>query len=44
MKQLGKSSLLMEKENQRITKDKNDLKLQLKKLVDCAENFGEGKK
>ena len=44
MKQLGKSSLLMEKENERLKKDKNDLKLQLKKLVDCAEKFGEGKK
>ena len=44
MKQLGKSSLLMEKENQRLQKDKNDLKLQLQKLVDCAEKFGEGKK
>lgn len=43
MKQLGKSSLLMEKENQRLKKDKNDLKLQLQKLVDCAEKF-EGKK
>jgi uncharacterized membrane protein len=43
MKQLGKSSLLMEKENQRLQKDKNDLKLQLQKLVDCAEKL-EGKK
>jgi len=43
MKQLGKSSLLMEKENQRLMRDKNDLKLQLQKLVDCAEKF-EGKK
>ncbi len=43
MKQLGKSSLLMEKENQRLMKDKNDLKLQLQKLVDCAEKL-EGKK
>ena len=39
MKQLGKSSLLMEKENQKLVKDKNDLKLQLQKLVDCAEKF-----
>lgn len=43
MKQLGKSSLLMEKENQKLVKDKNDLKLQLQKLVDCAEKL-EGKK
>lgn len=43
MKQLGKSSLLMEKENQKLMKDKNDLKLQLQKLVDCAEKF-EGQK
>ena len=43
MKQLGKSSLLMEKENERLKKDKNDLKVQLKKLVDCTEKFGEGK-
>lgn len=43
MKQLGKSSLLMEKENQKLLKDKNDLKLQLQKLVDCAEKL-EGKK
>jgi hypothetical protein len=33
----------MEKENQRLQKDKNDLKLQLQKLVDCAEKL-EGKK
>ena len=37
MKQLGKSSLLMEKENERLKHDKNELKMKLKKLVDCAE-------
>ena len=40
MKQIGKSSLLMEKENERLKYDKNELKLKLKKLVDCAEKFG----
>jgi septal ring factor EnvC (AmiA/AmiB activator) len=40
MKQLGKSSLLMEKENARLKSDKNELKSKLKKLVDCAEKFG----
>ena len=40
MKQLGKSSLLMEKENTRLKSDKNELKSKLKKLVDCAEKFG----
>ncbi|KAL7531232.1 hypothetical protein ACHAXR_006455 [Thalassiosira sp. AJA248-18] len=40
MKQIGKSSLLMEKENERLKNDKNELKLKLKKLVDCAEKFG----
>ncbi|KAL7545355.1 hypothetical protein ACHAWF_008709 [Thalassiosira exigua] len=39
MKQIGKSSLLMEKENERLKHDKNELKLKLKKLVDCAEKF-----
>lgn len=39
MKQIGKSSLLMEKENERLKADKNELKLKLKKLVDCAEKF-----
>ncbi len=40
MKQLGKSSLIMEKENGRLQNDKNELKLKLRKLVDCAEKFG----
>ena len=40
IKQIGKSSLLMEKENERLKQDKNELKLKLKKLVDCAERFG----
>ena len=40
LKQLGKSSLLMEKENGRLKNDKNELKTKLKKLVDCAEKFG----
>eukprot|EP00571_Detonula_confervacea_P000638 CAMPEP_0172321896 /NCGR_PEP_ID=MMETSP1058-20130122/44583_1 /TAXON_ID=83371 /ORGANISM="Detonula confervacea, Strain CCMP 353" /LENGTH=1036 /DNA_ID=CAMNT_0013037507 /DNA_START=105 /DNA_END=3215 /DNA_ORIENTATION=+ len=40
MKQIGKSSLLMEKENERLKHDKNELKLKLRKLVDCAEKFG----
>ena len=40
MKQLGKNSLLMEKENERLKNDKNELKSKLKKLVDCAEKFG----
>ena len=40
MKQIGKSSLLTEKENERLKHDKNELKLKLKKLVDCAEKFG----
>lgn len=40
MKQIGKSSLLMEKENERLKHDKNQLKLKLRKLVDCAEKFG----
>lgn len=39
MKQLGKSSLLMEKENERLKHDKNELKQKLKKLVDCTEKF-----
>mmetsp|Transcript_11144 Transcript_11144/g.16939 ORF Transcript_11144/g.16939 Transcript_11144/m.16939 type:complete len:192 (+) Transcript_11144:3-578(+) len=39
MKQIGKSSLLMEKENERLKNDKNELKVKLKKLVDCAEKF-----
>mmetsp|Transcript_19328 Transcript_19328/g.37641 ORF Transcript_19328/g.37641 Transcript_19328/m.37641 type:complete len:1058 (-) Transcript_19328:117-3290(-) len=39
MKQLGKSSLLMEKENERLKHDKTELKQKLKKLVDCAERF-----
>lgn len=39
MKQLGKSSLLMEKENERLKHDKTELKQKLKKLVDCAEKF-----
>ena len=41
MKQIGKSSLLMEKENEKLKNDKNELKLKLKKLVDCAEKFGQ---
>ncbi|KAL3784076.1 hypothetical protein ACHAW5_008016 [Stephanodiscus triporus] len=40
MKQLGKNSLLMEKENKRLKNDKNELKSKLRKLVDCAEKFG----
>jgi chromosome segregation ATPase len=40
MKQLGKSSLLMEKENEQLKNDKQELKLKLKKLVDCADKFG----
>lgn len=36
MKQLGKSSLLMEKENERLRHDKNELKQKLKKLVDVV--------
>jgi chromosome segregation ATPase len=40
MKQLGKSSLIMEKENGRLQNDKNELKLKLRKLVDCAEKIG----
>ena len=36
MKQLGKSSLLMEKENERLKHDKNELKQKLKKLVDAV--------
>ena len=40
MKQIGKSSLIMEKENERLKNDKNELKMKLKKLVDCAEKFG----
>jgi len=40
MKQIGKSSLIMEKENERLKNDKNELKLKLRKLVDCAEKFG----
>ena len=39
MKQIGKSSLLMEKENERLKNDKNELKLKLSKLVSCAEKF-----
>jgi chromosome segregation ATPase len=39
MKQLGKSSLLMEKENERLKNDKTELKQKLKKLVDCTEKF-----
>ena len=37
MKQIGKSSLLLEKENEKLRGDKNELKVKLKKLVDCAE-------
>lgn len=40
MKQIGKSSLLLEKENERLKNDKQELKIKLKKLVDCAEKFG----
>ena len=40
MKQIGKSSLMMEKENERLKNDKNELKIKLKKLVECAEKFG----
>lgn len=40
MKQLGKNSLLMEKENERLKNDKNELKSKLRKLVDCAEKYG----
>jgi chromosome segregation ATPase len=39
MKELSKSSLLMEKENERLKHDKNELKQKLKKLVDCTEKF-----
>ena len=39
MKQLGKSSLLMEKENEKLKNDKIELKQKLKKLIECTEKF-----